>query len=166
MQPAFENVAAALDPQLASMPSAEPVSLLSTDAMFDLLNTLQNVAKAVYDRWDRALRSSIPGMSAARASVLLELARSGDTHQARLARYVGVSAMTVTRMIDDLEEEGWVKRVPAPGDRRTNTVALTDAGFGVLDAIHFNGHAFLRESLAGLDEERGLALIAALALLK
>src|SRR5690606_17918219 len=45
-----------------------------------------------------------------------------------LARAAGVSSPTATRMLDGLEQEGIVKREPAPDDRRRIAVRPTAKG--------------------------------------
>jgi DNA-binding MarR family transcriptional regulator len=164
MQTTYQSTdEALLEPRTAAVFEAERP--LSSDALFELLNTLQTVAKSVHARWDQALKSDIPGMTGARAAVLIELARSGDTRQVKLARHFAVSPMTLTRLLDDLEGEGLVQRLPAV-DRRTNAVGLTEAGRDKLNAVHTYAHDFLRKDLTGLDETRALILIAALTSLK
>lgn len=45
-----------------------------------------------------------------------------------LAKKVGASSTSMTRLADGLERRGWVKRVRVPEDRRTVVVELTDQG--------------------------------------
>ncbi len=39
-----------------------------------------------------------------------------------------LSKSTITRIIDELEESGWVERIPDPDDRRAQRVVLTPSG--------------------------------------
>lgn len=47
----------------------------------------------------------------------------------QLADVVKASQSRVSHAISRLEESGWVRRIPAPGDRRGQIAELTDAGF-------------------------------------
>ncbi len=47
----------------------------------------------------------------------------------QLAEVVRASQSRVSHAIARLEEAGWVRRIPAPGDRRGQIAELTDAGF-------------------------------------
>ena len=38
------------------------------------------------------------------------------------------SPANLTQLVDDLEEQGWIRRVPSPTDRRAKQIELTDAG--------------------------------------
>ena len=47
----------------------------------------------------------------------------------QLAAVVRASQSRVSHAIARLEDAGWVRRIPAPGDRRGQIATLTDAGF-------------------------------------
>ena len=53
---------------------------------------------------------------------------AGPRTPAELAEAAGVTRATMTGLIDTLERDGFVKRVPDPVDRRTMSVRLTPAG--------------------------------------
>jgi DNA-binding MarR family transcriptional regulator len=129
---------------------------------FELLCMVQDLARMLRKRWDRQLRASIPDMSAARAEMLLQLGRCVGASQIRLAGLLEHSQMTVSRQLDDLERQGWVRRDAMPGDRRAWAVRLTDKGRGMLTLIHAVRRAFVQRSTAALNEESRASLMAAL----
>ena len=47
----------------------------------------------------------------------------------QLAEVVRASQSRVSHAVARLEESGWVRRIPAPGDRRGQIAELTDEGF-------------------------------------
>ncbi|MCL4447679.1 MAG: MarR family transcriptional regulator [Thermoplasmatales archaeon] len=49
---------------------------------------------------------------------------------------LGVSKPTITKIVDNLEKDGYVKRKKELGDRRSYYVHLTDRGKGRLDTIN------------------------------
>ena len=82
--------------------------------------------------------------------VLLQLRRneSGRLKMNQIAEAIVHSTGGTTRLIDRLEEMGYVRRENCPSDRRAIFVAITDAGNHKLDealAVHV---AFLETSLA------------------
>jgi DNA-binding MarR family transcriptional regulator len=148
-------------PELETWQAGEP-SAVSPSALFDLLHALQEVTDRLRKRWDRELRTGVPGMNAARASVIVHLARDGDAPQFRLARSVGVSQMTLSRLLDVLEQAHFVRREQVLADRRVHAVHLTTDGRKVLAAICARAREFAQQTLVETDQARIQALIAVL----
>lgn len=73
-----------------------------------------------------------PGMSVSRANALFAIAaaeRNGtSTRMVDIALDLGVTARTITPLVDALEKQGLVVRVPDERDRRAIQLELTDAG--------------------------------------
>jgi DNA-binding MarR family transcriptional regulator len=67
-------------------------------------------------------------VSAAHFPVLAALERLGPLSVGELAQAVGVSQPGVTRMLDKLVAEGWVKSRQPAGDRRLRSVVLSRPG--------------------------------------
>lgn len=67
-----------------------------------------------------------------RARLLLAVASGAEaqtsTRMSDIALDLGVTARTITTMVDALEREGLVERVPDPHDRRAISLELTEAG--------------------------------------
>ena len=59
-----------------------------------------------------------------------------DMIQQDIAELMDKNKSAVLRSIDILEQKGFVKRVPATGDRRKNVVALTENGKKEIDKMH------------------------------
>jgi len=76
------------------------------------------------------------GISLAYYEVLLFLSRSPDRRlrMAELARTVLLSPSGLTRLVDRMEADGVVERLPCPGDARAANAHLTDKGFQKLRA--------------------------------
>jgi MarR family transcriptional regulator for hemolysin len=139
---------------------------MTTLAKFDLLDLVQAVAAALRRQWDRELRAQIAELSAPRAAVILQLGRSGGASQTRLARLLGLSQMTVSRLLDALERREWIQREPVPADRRAWAVRLTDEGKSVQAAIDAARRSFIDRICTALDEERRATLVSTLAVLE
>lgn len=84
---------------------------------------------AVISQVNRDLEASI-GIPVSWFEVLLRLARSDDQRlrMAELARQVGLSTSGLTRLVDRIEEAGYVRREACPTDRRGAHCVLTDEG--------------------------------------
>ena len=85
--------------------------------------------------------------------VLLLAAAEGDGHhpaQGELAEWCGIEAPTMTRMVQRLEREGIVDRVPDPDDARTMHVRLTARGRDLEAAILGVWTALEERLVAGL----------------
>lgn len=59
-----------------------------------------------------------------------------DMIQQDIAEIMDKNKSAVLRSIDILEQKEFVKRVPAPGDRRKNVIELTERGRSVIDRMH------------------------------
>lgn len=100
----------------------------------------------------------------ARATLLAHIARNG-TPQSRIIERMGVSKQAVQQLIDGLEAEGMVERLPDPEDRRGRIVRHTAKGQAAMrdaDAIkHKIGQAYRKR----LGTARFDALVEALTVL-
>ena len=73
-----------------------------------------------------ARRAAHLGITGAQAKVLLRLTRNPGLRQVELADILDIEPITLTRMIDRLEEAGYVERAADPADRRAWRLQLTD----------------------------------------
>lgn len=104
-------------------------------------------------RLARRLRQQSSGEATpSQLAVLAALARRGATSPGELAAEERVQPPSMSRVIDRLEEKGWVGRAPAPGDGRSHLVSLTPAGRRLVSGIRGQRNAWLAVRLRGLDE--------------
>jgi len=80
-----------------------------------------------------------PGMSLPRANLLFAVhaaQRNGTSAKmVDIALDLGVTARTITTMVDALEGQGLIERVPDERDRRAIQLALTDAGVELVEPL-------------------------------
>jgi DNA-binding MarR family transcriptional regulator len=100
------------------------------------------------DRW-----ADKHGLSEGRLGVLFRLYRGGDTALGDLAQDFHTSARNVTGLVDHLERDGLVERVPDPDDRRSVRARLTEAGRVRIEAIWKEGLEHQFEVAEGLSQE-------------
>lgn len=93
------------------------------------------------------------GITTSQLGALRETARSGPLSSGALAREVGVSQATVTRLVDRLETRGLVERVRDPDDRRRVMISVTPGGRALLKRVPPPLHATLTRRLESLPDE-------------
>lgn len=98
-------------------------------------------------------------LSAAQALLARTLATHGRVKVGELAAQLGVKPPAASAMIDSLEREGLVERVPDPEDRRSTYVRLTTAGAQALETAEKTRRVLLRRYLTVLDEQDVVSLV-------
>ncbi|HHT16784.1 MAG TPA: MarR family transcriptional regulator [Papillibacter sp.] len=112
---------------------------------FILANKLQLVA----DKWVRAL--SIKQWFLLRH--LSEMPQDPPPTITMLARETDTSRQNVSKMLEVLERQGYVRLERSPEDRRSQSVVLTEAGAQVLRAVAVEGAPFLHQLFSGISGE-------------
>ncbi len=92
-------------------------------------------------------------LSAGRMQVLFRLYRCGDTHLGDLAEDLESTPRNVTGLVDHLERDGLVERVPDPEDRRSVRARLTPEGTARIKAIWKQGLEHQFEVVQGLSKD-------------
>lgn len=117
-------------------------------------------------RVTRSLRRDWPaGLGPGSVSALATVVRSGPIRLGDLAAREGVAPPTLTRIVSNLEDCGYVTRSPDPTDRRASRVAATPAGTDLVAGIGGSRVQTLLARLSTLpadDRERLLAAVPAL----
>jgi DNA-binding MarR family transcriptional regulator len=67
-------------------------------------------------------------------SVLVALDRSAIRTQAALAEAIGADKTRIIAILDELQQNGLIERMPDPEDRRARLLAITKKGHRVKDA--------------------------------
>ncbi|MYZ49754.1 MarR family winged helix-turn-helix transcriptional regulator [Propylenella binzhouense] len=93
------------------------------------------------------------GLTATQWQMLARLSHNEGINQVRLAQLLEVEPMTLCRLVDRMEEAGWVAREPDPGDRRARLLYLTDKTRGQLGAMREVAREVYAEALAGISPE-------------
>ncbi|GAB4226765.1 MAG: MarR family transcriptional regulator [Methyloligellaceae bacterium] len=113
-----------------------------------LVSDTARLQRTVFDRRVRAL-----GVTRSLWMVLRRLARAPGASQSELAELLEVEKATAGRLIDRLEENGWVERRADPEDRRVNRIYMTEKGARVNDAIAPISRAMIDEAFGDLTPE-------------
>jgi MarR family transcriptional regulator, transcriptional regulator for hemolysin len=108
-------------------------------------------------RWRSLLdeRLRLIGQSSARMEALAAIINSPSlSAQVDIAKRLRIEGPTMTRMLDTLEADGLVERLPDPADRRTKQLRLTPAGEQVLEDVFAIADALRDRLLDGVAPER------------
>ncbi len=102
----------------------EPPSKQRLRLWIRLLRVTRFIEGEIRERLRREMDTTLP-----RFDVMAALSRAdAPMTMSELSRYLMVSNGNVTGIIDRLVDDGLVSRTPLEGDRRSNLVALTEAG--------------------------------------
>ncbi len=115
-------------------------------------------------RLARRLRSqrAVDTMSDGQFAVLAALSVHGQHTLGELADRERVSAPSMNRTVNGLEESGYLTRTADADDRRKVNIALTDTGRAVVDETVRRRDSWLEQALSELtDEQRDLLSAAA-----
>src|SRR5688500_13339836 len=125
-----------------------------------LLRRAHQISAAVFEDECREL-----ALTPAQFGVLTVLKSHPGLGQSSLARALGFDKVTVLRVLRGLETRGFVARVPAAGNKRNVSVALTAEGSAVLAEAQKPAERAYKRLLAPLDKAQQAQLIELLQLL-
>ena len=91
------------------------------------------------------------GLTGPQARLLLALERNPGENQVFYAERLEIEPITLTRIIDRLEDAGWVERQSDPADRRARILHLTDKSRGIVIALRASVEALFDAMLEGFD---------------
>jgi DNA-binding MarR family transcriptional regulator len=103
--------------------------------VLETLAALRLAAKQIHDHMERFAESH--GLSDSRLRVLTRLYHSPSRRLPLgvLAEGLNVTPRTMTDIVDVLERDGLVRRVPDPADRRSVLALISDAGLERINAM-------------------------------
>jgi DNA-binding MarR family transcriptional regulator len=129
----------------------EPVGNPRMDRIRNFYFLLKDVARLTARNFERHAAEVKLGLTLAQCRVLVYLQRNEGVSQVRLAYLTDTDPMTLVRILDRMERDGWLERRPDPSDRRARRLFLKPAAHTVLRQIWAIGDRSRGEALAGLD---------------
>ncbi|MEU9099496.1 MarR family transcriptional regulator [Streptomyces sp. NPDC048361] len=109
----------------------------------------------------RQLRSM--GLYPGQELLMMYLWDAGATRQSQLIKLLELDPSTVTKMLQRLEQAGYVRRTSDPKDRRASLVEATDDGCVLHERVRDAWTELEEQTLAGLDEDERTELARLLA---
>ena len=117
--------------------------------MEDLPFEIGETAHALRRAFDR--RAAALGVTRAQWKVLFRLTRTPGVRQVELADMLDVEPITLSRIVDRLEEAGHVERVADPADRRAWRLQVTEKAEPLVAKLRELGSELVEEAFAGIE---------------
>ena len=121
---------------------------MSNDSHQSFGALLAETSRLLGRRFDQQARLS--GSTRAQWHAMFKIARHEGLKQAELADMLEIEPITLTRMLDRMEEGGWVVRRADPGDRRKRLLFLTDKAREALVEMRALAQTIYDDALVGL----------------
>lgn len=118
-----------------------------------LLSDSGRLLRRTFDERVRSL-----GLTAVQARLLLSLVKFPDNNQAFYADRIEVEPITLTRIVDRMEEAGWVERVADPADRRARLLHLTDKSREIVERLRAIVDGLVADIVEGLSKQEQATL--------
>ena len=119
--------------------------------MEDLPFEIGETAHALRRAFDR--RAAVLGVTRAQWKVLFRLTRTPGVRQVELADMLDVEPITLSRIVDRLEEAGHVERVADPADRRAWRLQVTEKARPLVAKLRQLGSELVEEAFAGIERD-------------
>ncbi|MEP9371194.1 MarR family transcriptional regulator [Mesorhizobium sp. KR1-2] len=103
------------------------------------------------------------GLSSAQWRLLVRVVKDEGVAQARLAELLEVEPISVSRLVDRMEEGGWVERRQDVSDRRVRMIFPTDKSREAFGAIRGVAGEVFEQALTGLSPDERKSVIRGLA---
>ena len=113
---------------------------------------LHDVARLLRTTFDRRVREL--GLTRSQWWVLNHLFRNNGVTQSELAEILEVEKATLGRLLDRIEQKGWVRREADANDRRAKRVFLTEEVEPAIKAMRAAAADMRRDAVAGLSAEQ------------
>ena len=107
----------------------------------------------------KAFRAEGINITAEQWGILNCLWEKEGIHQSAIAEKVGKDRHSIARMLNRLEKNGFIRRVPTHEDRRRLNIFLTDSGRNVKEKLVPISLDFLKKAFSGLRQEETAELI-------
>jgi len=135
--------------------------------MGDEISRLAGGLRTTVVRLNHSLRAPVArqGVTPTRLTALATLEKSGPMRGSDLADRLSITAASVSRLVEALEEGGWVDREPDPEDRRAQLLSISGAGRETLRRMRVEGTGELAEAIRALPDAERTQLAAALPVL-
>ncbi len=122
---------------------------------------MHNAARLMRRRFE--LRAHAFGLSSAQWRLLVHLSLEGNAAtQARLAEVLEIEPISVSRLVDRMEQAGWVRREADAQDRRGRRVVPTLRAQEAYAAIKAMARDVYEEALDGVPDAARAELVASL----
>ncbi len=133
--------------------------------MFNLLRTFGFLLKDVSDLYIRRFEKRVGalGLTLLQCRVLVGLVNHEGIGEAQLAELTGIDPMTLMRILDRTESDGWLERRNDPTDCRTQYLYTKAKSKSLFDDIWYLADLTCREAFAGIPKKHAALMMELLA---
>ncbi|MDW6024080.1 MarR family transcriptional regulator [Mesorhizobium sp. BAC0120] len=125
-----------------------------TDRLGFLIHDAQRLMRKRFEA-----RAADYGLSSAQWRLLARLVKDEGAPQARLAEFLEIEPISVSRLLDRMEAGGWITRRQDANDRRIRMIFPTDKSRAAFAAVKGIAGEVYEEALTGLSGEERRALV-------
>lgn len=118
---------------------------------------LKDVTRLYTRRFEE--RAQALSLTLPQCKALTFLARNEGISQKRLAELIEIDPMSLVRILDRMEADGWVERRSDPQDRRARSLVVTEKARPIIDLIWQVSGETRAEAMAGLEEAERTLLV-------
>jgi MarR family transcriptional regulator for hemolysin len=118
---------------------------------------LKDLSRLYTQRFEQ--RASALGLTLPQCKTLVHLAQHEGISQVQLADLADIDPMTLVRILDRMESDGWLERRSDPTDRRARCLYLKSKGKPLVDDIWDLVDLTRREVFAGIPQKQISLLI-------
>jgi DNA-binding MarR family transcriptional regulator len=137
--------------------SPTPPQPTASEVVMTLIATTHRLQRVLDARLSR--QPGVVSLSGPRLRLLLTVEEAGRLRMGDLAADLGITARTVTTLVDALEREGLLVRLPDPTDRRATLLALTERAQAQFEQVRSLQMELGEELVAPLDQEQRRQLL-------
>ncbi len=113
-----------------------------------LVHTVERLLRKRFEK-----RGAAYGLSSAQWRLLFRLHKEPGISQARLAEILDVEPISVSRLLDRMQQAGWIERREDAEDRRVRTIHPTDKALEGFETMRGIAREVFEEALEGLSRE-------------
>jgi MarR family transcriptional regulator for hemolysin len=121
---------------------------------------LKDVSRLYVQRFEE--RAAVLGLTLPQCKALVHLAGREGISQAQLCESADIDPMTLVRILDRMESDGWLERRSDPADRRARRLYLKAKGKPLVNDIWHLADLTREEAFAGIPRQDTEHLIALL----
>jgi DNA-binding MarR family transcriptional regulator len=119
---------------------------------------ISDVVRLTSARFDE-IAKPMADLTRSQGKALIYLSIHNDINQARLAELLGVTQISASRLVDRMEEKGWIERRADPVDQRAKQLHATPKAMRAAEQVREIGNQIETEALNGLSEKEKLQLL-------
>ena len=119
-----------------------------------LISDVARLQGRLFDRRAKRL-----GLTRAQSRVLAYLTWKGEMNQARLAEWLEITPISLTRLLDRMEGCGWIERITNDDDRRAFVIRLTDKSRDIFPQMLEVGDTVTDDGLRGFTRDERDTLV-------